>query len=287
MKQLNSLISSGQLQQAMEHALLVLRDDPLNAQMRAVYVELLCIAGELEKADAQLDMIVRQHPDFLLGAVNVRQLIRAETARRDFYQGGMTATLFGEPAPMFSALLKLRLAMHEQDSGAAALAAEEMEQLRPQVAMEHQDQLHADIRDLDDSLGGYLELFGTDGKYYLAGFEQIASLKLHPPKSLLDIIWRRVDISIVDGPQGEAFLPLIYVGNTTDTNTTDTKTDTDADPAIRLGRVTDWHEHDARLITGSGQKMVLLGEQAVALGDLLELNALSEQSTPAKPAMAE
>ena len=39
MKQLNSLISSGQLQQAMEHALLVLRDDPLNAQMRAVYVE--------------------------------------------------------------------------------------------------------------------------------------------------------------------------------------------------------------------------------------------------------
>lgn len=278
MKQLNSLISSGQLQQAMEHALLVLRDDPLNAQMRAVYVELLCIAGELEKADAQLDMIVRQHPDFLLGAVNVRQLIRAETARRDFYQGGMTATLFGEPAPMFSALLKLRLAMHEQDSGAAALAAEEMEQLRPQVAMEHQDQLHADIRDLDDSLGGYLELFGTDGKYYLAGFEQIASLKLHPPKSLLDIIWRRVDISIVDGPQGEAFLPLIYVANTTDT---------DADPAIRLGRVTDWHEHAARLITGSGQKMVLLGEQAVALGDLLELNALSEQSTSVKPAMAE
>ncbi|SNY43000.1 type VI secretion system protein ImpE [Arsukibacterium tuosuense] len=278
MKKLNSLISSGQLQQAMEHALTVLRDDPLNAQMRAVYVELLCIAGELDKADAQLDMIVRQHPDFLLGAVNVRQLIRAETARRDFYQGGMTATLFGEPAPMFSALLKLRLAMHEQDIGAAALAAEEMEQLRPEVAVEQRGQRYTDIRDLDDSLGGYLELFGTDGKYYQAGFEQIASLKLHPPKSLLDIIWRRVDISIIDGPQGEAFLPLIYVANITDNDT---------DPAIRLGRVTDWHEHDARLITGSGQKMVLLGEQAVALGDLLELDILSEVSLAATPAMAE
>ncbi|WP_213994644.1 type VI secretion system accessory protein TagJ [Arsukibacterium sp.] len=278
MQKLNSLISSGQLQQAMEHALTVLRDDPLNAQMRAVYVELLCIAGELDKADAQLDMIVRQHPDFLLGAVNVRQLIRAETARRDFYQGGMTATLFGEPAPMFSALLKLRLAMHEQDISTAALAAEEMEQLRPEVAVEQRGQRYSDIRDLDDSLGGYLELFGTDGKYYLAGFEQIASLKLHPPKSLLDTIWRRVDISIIDGPQGEAFLPLIYVGNSADNDT---------DPAIQLGRVTDWHEHDARLITGSGQKMVLLGEQAVALGDLLELDILNEASLAATPAMAE
>lgn len=278
MKKLNSLISSGQLQQAMEHALTVLRDDPLNAQMRAVYVELLCIAGELDKADAQLDMIVRQHPDFLLGAVNVRQLIRAETSRRDFYQGGMTATLFGEPAAMFSALLKLRLAIHEQDIGAAALAAEEMEQLRPEVAVEQRGQRYTDIRDLDDSLGGYLELFGTDGKYYLAGFEQIASLKLHPPKSLLDTIWRRVDISIIDGPQGEAFLPLIYVANSADHDT---------DPAVRLGRVTDWHEHDARLITGSGQKMVLLGEQAVALGDLLELDILNEASLAATPAMAE
>ncbi|MBV2129696.1 type VI secretion system accessory protein TagJ [Arsukibacterium indicum] len=280
MKELNSLISSGQLKGALEHALTVLRDDPLNAQMRAVYVELLCIAGELDKADAQLDMIVRQHPDFLLGAVNVRQLIRAETARRDFYQGGMTATLFGEPAPMFSALLRLRLALHEQDTSAAALAAAEMEQLRPRVAMEQAGQLHTDIRDLDDSLGGYLELFGTDGKYYLAGFEQIASLKLHPPKSLLDIIWRRVDISIIDGPQGEAFLPLIYVAATAENAVSS------SDPSLKLGRETDWHEHDARLVTGSGQKMILLGEQAVALSDLVELDARSDQNEYAVSATA-
>lgn len=278
MKQLNSLISSGQLQPALEHALAVLRDDPLHAQMRAVYVELLCIAGALDKADNQLDMIVRQHPDFLLGAVNVRQLIRAETARRDFYQGGMTATLFGEPTAMFSALLKLRLALQEDDVNAAGQAAIEMEQLRPPVAMEHGEQLHSDIRDLDDSLGGFLELFGTDGKYYLASFAQIASLKLHPPKSLLDYIWRRVDISIVDGPQGEAFLPLIYVAAGKDIH---------ADPAIQLGRATDWHEHNASLITGSGQKMLLLGEQAVALGDLLELTSVSEATPIAKTAMAE
>lgn len=286
MKNINTLISSGQLQPALNHALMVLRDDPLNAQMRAVYVELLCIAGELDKADAQLDMIVRQHPDFLLGAVNVRQLIRAETARRDFYQGGMTATLFGEPSAMFSALLKLRLAMHEQDIAAASLAADEMEQLRSQVAIEQRDQRHTDIRDLDDSLGGYLELFGTDGKYYLAGFEQIASLKLHPAKSLLDTIWRRVDISIVDGPQGEAFLPLLYAASPVLAGVTEITIEDNADCSLQLGRATEWHEHSARLITGSGQKMLLLGEQAIALGDVLELNAAEETEAVASAAMA-
>ena len=283
MKKLNTLISSGQLACALNHALSELRVDPLNAQMRAVYVELLCIAGELDKADAQLDMIVRQHPDFLLGAVNVRQLIRAETARRDFYQGGMTATLFGEPAPMFSALLKLRLAMHEQDIAGATLAAGEMEQLRPQVAIACGDKCHTDIRDLDDSLGGYLELFGTDGKYYLAGFEQVASLKLHPVKSLLDTIWRRVDISIVDGPQGEAFLPMIYVANPV----ADAGVAADVDPLIQLGRATNWHEHSDRLITGTGQKMLLLGEQAIALSEVFELDAISEAEPAAGAAMAE
>tara|TARA_R110002126_G_scaffold212488_5_gene359111 strand:- start:4369 stop:5184 length:816 start_codon:yes stop_codon:yes gene_type:complete len=267
MKQLHSLINSGQLPQALEHALAVLKDDPLNAQMRAAYVELLCIDGQLEKADNQLDMIVRQHPDYLLGAVNVRQLIRAETARRDFYQGGMTATLFGEPAPMFSEMLKLRLALHEQNTAAAVQAAEQLEQQRIATTISRQEQQFPDIRDLDDSLAGYLELFGTDGKYYLASFDQIASLKVHPAKSLLDIIWRRVDISIVDGPQGEAFLPLIYV----DSNDVDSK----------LGRVTDWLEHDKGLITGIGQKMVLLGDNALALSDLVEFAAASETNTAA------
>ena len=92
MKQLQELIRQGELAGATQCAIALLRDDPANADVRASYVELLCLQGALEKADQQLDILVRQHPDFLVGAVNLRQLIRAAVARQDFTDGGMTAT---------------------------------------------------------------------------------------------------------------------------------------------------------------------------------------------------
>ena len=58
-KQLQTLIKQGELIAATERAMQLLRDDPANADVRAVYIELLCIQGALEKADQQLDMMVR------------------------------------------------------------------------------------------------------------------------------------------------------------------------------------------------------------------------------------
>src|SRR5690606_40525017 len=62
-KQLQALIKQGELISATEYAIAALKDDPANADIRATYIELLCVQGALEKADQQLDMMVRQHPD--------------------------------------------------------------------------------------------------------------------------------------------------------------------------------------------------------------------------------
>lgn len=254
MKQLQEFIKQGELIQATERAMQILRDDPTNADARASYIELLCIQGALEKADQQLDMMVRQHPDFLVGAVNLRQLIRAASARDDFYQGGLTATLFTQADPMFEAQLALRLALKEQDTEAAAKAAATMESLRGQITAEVNGQPVADIRDLDDSLAGYLELFGTDGHYYLAKFDEIDSLQLKRPESLLDNVWRRAEIIIKDGPQGEVFVPMTYAES--------------LKISERIGKDTNWQQHHEHLVTGVGQKMFLVGDQALMLSEI-------------------
>ena len=44
-----------------------------------------------------------------------------------------------------------------------------------------------ELRDLDDSLSGYLELFGTDGKFYLAKFTELDSLQLKKPESFFSL----------------------------------------------------------------------------------------------------
>jgi type VI secretion system protein ImpE len=259
-KLVQALIKQGELIAATERAVAVLRDDPTNADVRALYIELLCIQGALEKADQQLDMMVRQHPDFLVGAVNLRQLIRAASARQDFYQGGMTARLFKAPDAMFETLLTLHLSVKEQDITAAAQAAVKLENLRSQSQVDINGAAVTDIRDLDDTLAGYLELFGTDGHYYLAKFNEIDSLQLKKPASLLDTVWRRAEIVIKDGPQGEVFVPMTYINSVR--------------VSERLGKDTDWQQHHDHLVTGVGLKMLLAGEQVLTLGDIRSLSAL-------------
>lgn len=254
MKQLQALIKQGELASATEYAIGVLKEDPANADVRAVYIELLCIQGALEKADQQLDMMVRQHPDFLVGAVNLRQLIRAASARQDFYQGGMTATLFAQPDAMFESMLKLRLALKEQALPEAAMHAEQLEALRPDASFDVNGDAVAQVRDLDDSLGGYLELFGTDGKYYLAKFSEIDSLQIKKPESLLDTVWRRAEIVLTEGPQGEVFIPMTYHDS--------------IKVSERLGKETSWQQLDDYLVTGVGAKMLLAGDEAIPLADV-------------------
>ncbi|GAB2915000.1 type VI secretion system accessory protein TagJ [Rheinheimera gaetbuli] len=258
MKQLQELIRQGELSAATECAVAQLRDDPANAGVRANYVELLCLQGALEKADQQLDILVRQHPDFLVGAVNLRQLIRAAVARQDFVDGGMTATLFAEPDEMFEALLALRLALKEQNTEQAALAAAKLEQQRQSSKLTVNGSVVTELRDLDDSLGGYLELFGTDGKYYLAKFSEIDSLQLKRPQSLLDTVWRRAEIIIKDGPSGEVFVPMTYQGSVR--------------MSERLGRDTQWQELHPQLVTGLGLKMLLCGDEAMSFAELQHLS---------------
>lgn len=258
MKKLQELIRQGELSAATECAIALLRDDPANASVRARYVELLCLQGALEKADQQLDVLVRQHPDFLVGAVNLRQLVRAAVARQDFANGGMTATLFSEPDAMFEALLALRLALKEQDITQAVAAAAQLEQQRQHEAMQVNGVDVSDLRDLDDSLAGYLELFGTDGKYYLAKFSEIDSLQLKKPESLLDTVWRRAEIIIKDGPSGEVFVPMIYQDSMR--------------MSERLGRDTQWQEVHPQLVIGQGLKMLLCGDDALSLAELQQIS---------------
>ena len=253
-KQLQALIKQGELISATELAIAALKDDPANADVRATYIELLCVQGALEKADQQLDMMVRQHPDFLVGAVNLRQLIRAASARQDFYQAGMTATLFSEPDAMFESLLKLRLALKEQDLAQAVHFASELESLRPETGFDVNGDTVSQLRDLDDSLGGYPELFGTDGKFYLAKFSEIDSLQLKKPESLLDTVWRRAEIVLTDGPSGEVFIPMTYNDS--------------IKVSERLGKDTSWQQMHEHLVTGVGQKMLLAGDEAIALSDV-------------------
>ncbi|GLQ31854.1 type VI secretion system accessory protein TagJ [Litoribrevibacter albus] len=265
MKKIKELIQAGALSEASEQLEMQLKDDPLNVDMRASYVELLCVKGDLEKADSQLDMMVRQNPDFLVGAVNLRQLIRAMQSRLDFYNGADTASIFCEADEELQTLLKLRLAIKDNQFAEAEALAAELEKTRKPTSIVINGKTVADIRDIDDSLCGYVELFGTDGKYYLAKFSELELLDVKQPESLLELTLRRVEVNIKNGPSGEAFLPIVYADSTTE--------------AERLGRESDWNELAPQLFTGLGQKMWLADDQALAISDIQSVCSFEQADT--------
>ena len=199
--------------------------------------------------------MVQKNPEFAVGAVNLRHLIRAQQSRIDFYQGKGIPKLFHEANAVDSLFLKMHMTLLEGKTNEAASLAKQMETLRIENIVDE----HSAIRDLDDSLSPYLEVLGTNGEFYLANFNEIETLKVEPITSLLESIWLRVEITIKDGPSGTAHLPLVYANSNTELE--------------KLGQITDWDELQEEFILGKGMKMLFVDDEAITIPNL-KINAV-------------
>src|ERR1700674_3160606 len=63
-----------------------LRDDPANHRKRTFLFELLCFAGEYERAEKQLDLLGDQNKDAMLGSLLYRGALSAERTRQEMFQ---------------------------------------------------------------------------------------------------------------------------------------------------------------------------------------------------------
>ena len=114
-----------------------------------------------------------------------------------------------------------------------------------------------DFRDLDDLSACFLEVLTTTGKYYWVPMETLLSIEFHPPERPRDLMWRRAHLMVLDGPDGEIFVPAIYAdpkGVGTDQS--------------RLGRTTDWIESEGSPVLGVGQRTFLVGEAALPVMEI-------------------
>src|SRR6516162_6927788 len=95
----------GRLQDAITAATDDVRQHPTDSGRRTFLCELLCLAGDLERADRQLDTLGHQEPEIMVGVSLFRLLVRAEQARQQFYTEGRLPELLGAPPPSLKLLL--------------------------------------------------------------------------------------------------------------------------------------------------------------------------------------
>jgi type VI secretion system protein ImpE len=219
-------------------------------------------SGRLDEAIEALGVELRDNPTdaqrraFLFELLSFAGLFdRAEKQLAVLGRGGPNAEM---GALLYHAALhaeRLRAEMFETQSFAQGPAAT--------VGGTINGQAFSSITDADPRIGARLEIFAA-GQYMWLPFEHLATLRVEAPKKLRDTLWAPAIVRPADTFKGlelgEALLPALAP-----------LTWQQADPAVRLGRVTEWRELEDGEQVPVGQKMLLVDDEEFPILELREL----------------
>lgn len=254
------LFQAGKLAEATQAALEAVKKHPTDIDRRGQLIELLCFAGDLERADKQLETIGQQDPQAQMGVSMLRQIVRAENARQQFYSEGRLPEFLGKPSEALKLRLAASIAIREGNAKEAAAKLAEAEALEKPVRGTCNGESFDHFRDLDDMCSGIFEVLTSTGKYYWVPIERVEFAEFRAPERPKDLLWRRCNMKVQDGPEGEVFIPAIYAG-----------TQRAGDEQLRLGRGTQWVEDTDALVRGQGQRMFLVGNADLSIMQLQDI----------------
>ncbi len=267
------LFRAGDLAGAIDAATSQVKAQPLDTSARWLLSELLCFAGELERADRQLDVLSNQDTQAAAVVALFRQLIRAETARREFFEQGRLPEFFADPGPAVTRAVEACVNWQSGDAERASELAAEAEEARPDVAGICDGEPFMDFRDQDDLLSCVFEVCTPTGKYFHVPTSQVRSVIFRAPERPRDLLWRPVEMDVIDGPHGEAWIPCLYPG-----------TSQSPRDDLKLGRATDWQGESGSLVTGVGQKVLWIGDAEKGILELGEVRfEVAGPETPSAP----
>jgi type VI secretion system protein ImpE len=177
------LYEAGKLEEAIGALGDVLRDDPTNVRQRTFLFELLCFAGQYDRASKQLEVIAGSSKEAEMGAWLYRSALHAERLRQEKFDPGLPIVI-PPAAPAVSGTL----------NGNA----------------------FSSLEDADPRVGARLEVFAA-GQYTWIPLRHIASVRMDPPERLRDLLWAPARVMPGEGFEGlelgEVLLPVMAAGS--------------------------------------------------------------------------
>ncbi|WP_064696849.1 type VI secretion system accessory protein TagJ [Rhizobium aegyptiacum] len=258
-------LSNDALDEALEEVKAHLKAKPSDQEARHLYIDLLVLSGEYERADNQCSLAATLSPDATMGFALLRNELRAMAARDAWFASGAVPEFPQGPSDLDKLALRLGIAHREGNARDTRNALDALETVRGERPLIWNGKAISDFRDLDDRIPHALEVIMTGGAYLWIDFAKIAAVSIEPIARPRDLAFRRAELSLIDGAAASVLLPAVYHG-------------TGQDAALRLGRETAWIEEETGITTGRGQRCFLAGDELVSFHDTQELEIVPASS---------
>lgn len=173
------LYQSGKLNEAIQSLQAELRDNPTDSVRRTFLFELLCFAGEYDRAEKHLSVLGDANADAATGSLLYRAALNAERSRNSLFEKGDYPGMPADSPPIRGSL---------------------------------NGQPFEDVEDADPRIGPRLEIYAA-GQYMWLPLAHVASVEMRPPSRLRDLLW--IPALVKTGPAfkgqelGEVLVPAI------------------------------------------------------------------------------
>ena len=259
------LVKLGKLDEALAALQTEIRARPADAKLRVFLFQLLAVLGDWDRALNQLNVAAEMDAATLLMAQVCRPALQCEALRAEVFEGKRLPLVLGQPAEWVGWMLQAAQLTAQGKHTAASKLREQALEAAPANSGDADGKPFEWFADADSRLGPMLEAV-IDGRYYWIPMSNLAAMELDKPADLRDVVWTPAKLWLLGGGEKVALIPTRYPGS-----------ESDADPAIRLARRTDWTELAANTFAGRGQRLF-----ATDTGDLpiLELRRVMFGSGP-------
>lgn len=247
------LLDAGDLHGAIEQLTSEIKVNPTDVRRRIFLFELLAFAGELDRAEKQLDVIGHQDVRAEIGVATYRNCLKAERDRRRLFTDGLQPHFLLEPPAYVDLHLAAINRLREGNYDEARALLDQAEEERPALEGAFNGREFGDLRDADDVLAPVLELIIKE-QYTWLPYEQVVSIEIEQPKQLRDLLYTPAKVEAVNGSQGEVLLFALYAESYAHES-----------DQVRLGRMTDWTQLGGEMARGVGQHLLFVGEDDHAL----------------------
>jgi len=236
-------LDEGNLGEAITAAIDAVKRNPTNIPARTFLFELSMFSGEWDRAEKQLDTVGHQDANSAIGTLIFRQNFQNERERIKLFEHGTQPASITAMPKYVEELVQAVDLVRRGETASAREKIDKVEEDRPAFPVEVNGERYEDFRDYNDLTMCVFEAFVKDNYVWLP-FESVVSVEFLERKSLRDIYWPQARVELVNGTNGEMFLPALYVNSWKS-----------SDDQLRLGRSVDWRDVGDDLYLGEGARL--------------------------------